>query len=156
MQWQAGASYLMNQRTAALSLTMSDSMGRPLLQALPQGQPGLTLAGSRIVIASQIPDVAPGATPIAFGNWKAAYTAVNRKAMTMLSDPYSAWFCRLFKCKARSVAHHGTDAALKPKPPARRRDKRGRASPRRRHAAGRCGQPSPQIEGGTRQRECAH
>jgi predicted phage gp36 major capsid-like protein len=35
-QWQAGASYLMNQRTAALSLTMSDSMGRPLLQALPQ------------------------------------------------------------------------------------------------------------------------
>lgn len=52
MQWHAGASYLMNQRTAALLLTMADGLGRPLLQALPQGQPAFTLAGSPIVIAS--------------------------------------------------------------------------------------------------------
>jgi HK97 family phage major capsid protein len=47
----------MNQRTAALLLTMSDGMGRPLLSPLPQSQPGFLLAGSPIVIASQMPDV---------------------------------------------------------------------------------------------------
>jgi hypothetical protein len=40
------------QPTATLLLTMADGRGRPLLQALPQGQPSFTLAGSPINIAS--------------------------------------------------------------------------------------------------------
>lgn len=47
---------------------------------------------------------APGATPIAFGNWQKAYTVVDRKAVTMLVDPYSAGFCTIFKFEARCGA----------------------------------------------------
>jgi HK97 family phage major capsid protein len=48
-----------------------------------------------------MPDVATGATPIAYGNWKRAYVVVNRKGVTMQLDPYSAGFCSLFKFEAR-------------------------------------------------------
>jgi HK97 family phage major capsid protein len=54
-----------------------------------------------VQIVTQMPNVAPGATPVAFGNWNSAYTVVNRKAVTMLQDPYSAGFCVLFKFEAR-------------------------------------------------------
>jgi HK97 family phage major capsid protein len=57
--------------------------------------------GSPVHIATQFPDVAPGTTAVAFGNWNAVYTIVNRKAVTMLQDPYSAGFCLLYKVKAR-------------------------------------------------------
>jgi HK97 family phage major capsid protein len=40
MQWQDGAVWLMNQRTAALLFTMSDANSRPLFTALPERQPG--------------------------------------------------------------------------------------------------------------------
>jgi HK97 family phage major capsid protein len=53
------------------------------------------------VIVSQFPDVLPGATPIGFGDWKAAYTIVNRRATTMVTDPFSAGFCTLYKFSAR-------------------------------------------------------
>jgi hypothetical protein len=33
------------------------------------------------------PDARLGSTPIAFGNWKQAYTVVDSKAVTMLDDP---------------------------------------------------------------------
>lgn len=100
-QWHAGGSYLVNQRTFALLLTMSDASARPLWTTLPGTEPGYTLAGSPIVIASQMPDVAPGATPIALGNWKRAYTIVERKAPTIQIDDYMAGWCRLFKAEAR-------------------------------------------------------
>jgi HK97 family phage major capsid protein len=101
MQWQPGSSYLMNQRTFALLMTMSDTSTRPLWTSLPGTEPGFTLAGSPIHIATQMPDVAPGATPIAYGNWKQAYMIVDRKAVTMLVDPYTAGFCTIFKFEAR-------------------------------------------------------
>jgi HK97 family phage major capsid protein len=101
MQWQAGCSYLMNQRTFALLMTMSDTSTRPLWTSLPGTEPGLMLAGSPIRIVTQMPDVMPGATPVAFGNWKATYTVVNRKATTMLVDPYSAGWCYLFRFECR-------------------------------------------------------
>jgi HK97 family phage major capsid protein len=90
----------MNQRTFALLMTMNDSMARQLWTSVPGSKPGFTLAGSPIVIASQMPDVAPGSTPIAFGNWKHAYRVVDREAVTMF-DPYSAGFCTIFKFEAR-------------------------------------------------------
>jgi HK97 family phage major capsid protein len=46
-------------------------------------------------------DVAPGATPVAFADWQRAYTVVNRRATTMLTDPFSAGFCTLFRFEAR-------------------------------------------------------
>jgi HK97 family phage major capsid protein len=66
MQWQAGGSNLMNQRTFALLMTMSDASGRPLLGTL-QNMPGFSFMGVPVNIVSQMPDVAPGATPVAYG-----------------------------------------------------------------------------------------
>jgi len=99
-----GGRYLMNQNTFALLLTMSDAAGRPILASFPQelpGTPGFLLNGSPINIVTQMPDVAPGATPVAFGNWSEVYMVVNRKAVTMQQDPYSAGFCILYKFEAR-------------------------------------------------------
>lgn len=99
MEWHMGCTYLMNQRTFALLLTMSDPNGRPMISNF--GTMGFSFCGSPIQIVSQMPDVAPGATPVAFGNWKRVYMIVWRKAITMQQDPYSAGFCVLYKFEAR-------------------------------------------------------
>jgi len=103
MQYHIGGRYLLNQNTLALLLTMSDAAGRPLLATFPQDvQSGPFLFnGSPLQIVTQMPDVAPGTTPIAFGNWNEVYMVVNRKAVTMQQDPYSAGFCILYKFEAR-------------------------------------------------------
>lgn len=101
MQWQEGASFLCNQRTWAQIMTLSDATGRPLWSQAPGGEPGLTLAGSPVHIATQFPDIAPGSTPIAYGNWRRAFTIVWRKGVTLQVDPYSASFCWLYKAEAR-------------------------------------------------------
>jgi len=103
IQRMDGASYLMNQRTFALLQSMSSAEGRPLWGAQGTSTPGtgFAFAGSPINIVSQMPDVQPGATAVAFGNWKRCYTVVTRKLPTLTVDPYSAGFCRLFKFEAR-------------------------------------------------------
>jgi HK97 family phage major capsid protein len=101
VQWQAGASYLMNQRTWAQIMTMSDAQGRPLWSQAPGSEPSFQLAGSPVHIVTQMPDLHPGATPVAFGNWERTYTIVWRKAVTLQVDPFSANFCVLFKAEAR-------------------------------------------------------
>ena len=103
MQWQDGSAFYVNQRTFALLQTMSSADGRPLFGATGTASPGTGFAfgGSPIRIVSQLPDVAPGATPILFGNLSAAYLLVWRRAVTMLTDPYSAGWCTLFKFESR-------------------------------------------------------
>jgi hypothetical protein len=69
-QYHPGAWYFMNQRTLGMLMTMSDASGRPLWGQLPGGFPGYQIAGSPIHIVTWMPDVAPLATPVAFGNWR--------------------------------------------------------------------------------------
>src|SRR6516225_9089169 len=101
-QWHNEGTYLMNQRTWALLATMSDAIGRPLFSPSPiQGQPGLFLNGSPVIIATQMPDCLAGNTPVLYGNLRQLYTLVNRSATTMTPDPYTAQFCHLFKFECR-------------------------------------------------------
>src|SRR5262245_63611759 len=79
MQFQGGGRYLMNQHTFGQVLTMSDAMGRPIMIAMPTDTGQFTINGSPVNIVTQMPDVAPGATPVAFGNWNLVYMVVNRK-----------------------------------------------------------------------------
>ncbi|MBR1172986.1 phage major capsid protein [Bradyrhizobium sp. KB893862 SZCCT0404] len=97
----ASAAYLMNQNTAALLFTMSDANGRPLMVPSLQDPTQFTLMGAPLKIATQMPDPVPGATPVAYGNWKQTYMVATRKAVTMQQDPYSAGFCVLFKFESR-------------------------------------------------------
>jgi HK97 family phage major capsid protein len=101
LQWQAGASYLMNQRTFALLMTMSDTTGRPLIGSLTGAMPGFGFMGVPVNIVSQLPDVAPGAVCVAYGNWQQAYTVLTRQGVTMVADPFSAGWCTLFKFSMR-------------------------------------------------------
>lgn len=101
MQFQGGGRYLMNQHTFALILTMSDALGRPIMISMPTDNGQFLINGSPIQIVTQMPDVVPGSAPVAYGNWPVAYTVVNRKAVTMQQDPYSAGFCILWKFEAR-------------------------------------------------------
>lgn len=101
MQYHSGGRYLMNQNTFGLTLTMADANNRPIMIASPTDNGQFLLNGSPVNIATQMPDVAGGATPVAFGNWNQAYMVVNRKAITMQNDPYSAGFCVLFKFESR-------------------------------------------------------
>src|SRR5215469_552618 len=93
----------MNQRTFSLLQSMSSADGRPLFGQFGTNAfgTGFSFAGSPINIVSQMPDVAPGATAVAFGNWKRAYTIVTRKLPTLQVDPFTAGFCRLYKFEAR-------------------------------------------------------
>jgi len=100
MQWQSGGSYLMNQKTFALLTTMSDATGRPLLGQLPEGA-GAQFWGSPVRIVTQMPDVAPGTTPVAFGNWPATYLVVRRTGVTMMPDPYTLPYCTMFRFETR-------------------------------------------------------
>src|SRR5262245_9478322 len=101
MNYQDGGSYIMNPKTWGLCSTMSDANGRPIMIANPtEGAPFL-LGGAPVVINALMPDVAPGATPVAFGNWQQAYTIVNRRGVTVQNDPFSAGWCTLFKFDAR-------------------------------------------------------
>jgi HK97 family phage major capsid protein len=101
VQYHAGASYLLNQKTFGQALTISDANGRPILITAPTEDGQYRLTGSPVRIVTQMPDVAPGATPIAFGDWRELYMVVNRKAVTMQQDPYTVGFCILFKWEAR-------------------------------------------------------
>jgi HK97 family phage major capsid protein len=101
MQFQGPGRYLMNQNTFGLTLTMSDAMGRPIMIATPLDNGQFIINGSPVNIVTQMPDVAPGAVPVAYGNWNLVYMVVNRKAVTMQQDPYSAGFCILFKFEGR-------------------------------------------------------
>jgi HK97 family phage major capsid protein len=106
VEWHDDARFFMNQRTLALCLTMSDTSHRPLL--MPTVNEGAAVRGERfsllgfpVTIMSQLPDVAPGATPILFGSLRRAYLLVWRRDVTLLTDPYSAGFCQLYKFSAR-------------------------------------------------------
>src|SRR5262249_1833521 len=96
-----GGAYLLNQRTFGLLLTMSDAIGRPIMIADPTQSGQFLINGSPVVLATQKPNCEPGATPVAFGGWRPAYTGVTGRATTFLVDPYSAGWCSLFKFDAR-------------------------------------------------------
>ena len=101
-QWHGEGIYVMNQRSWALVATMTDAIGRPLFAPSPiQGQPNFLLNGSPVIIATQMPDVLPGNTPVLYGNLRQLYTLVQRSGTTMTPDPYTGGFCTIFKFESR-------------------------------------------------------
>ena len=70
-------------------------------------QPGLatnvpnTILGSPYAELSTMPDIAAGAYPIAFGDWRRAYRLIDRVALGVMRDPYSKSDNGLISFKAR-------------------------------------------------------
>ncbi|WP_313435074.1 phage major capsid protein [Novosphingobium sp.] len=84
-----GASWVMNAKTLALVRKLKAADGSFLWQpGLMEGQPN-RLLGYPVVEAEDMPDVAAGALPIAFGNFRAGYLIAERSATSILRDPFT-------------------------------------------------------------------
>ena len=87
--YRQGASWVMNSSTLAEVRKLRTADGALLWQpGLVEGQPD-RLLGYSIVEAEAMPDIAAGACPIAFGNFKAGYLIAERSATSILRDPFS-------------------------------------------------------------------
>jgi hypothetical protein len=100
MQWHQGASYLISQRTFSSLLTMGDPVGRSLLQPMPKGQPIYTLPASRDRQSDARCERRQHAGLVC--ELEKTYMIVERKAVTLQVDAYSAGFCVIYKAEARA------------------------------------------------------
>ena len=84
-----GASFVMNSATLAEVRKLKTADGAFLWQpGLVEGQPD-RLLGYPVVEAEDMPDIAPGSFPIAFGNFRHGYLIAERSATQVLRDPFT-------------------------------------------------------------------
>ena len=84
-----GASFVMNSATLAEVRKLKTADGAFLRQpGLVEGQPD-RLLGYPVVEAEDMPDIAAGAFPIAFGNFRHGYLIAESGATQILRDPYT-------------------------------------------------------------------
>jgi len=99
--YSAGAVWLMRRATIGALLLLKDGNGqyiwRPSFEA---GKPSVLL-GYPVREAADMPTVQAAALPIAFGNFKAGYTIVDRLGITVLRDPFTAKPFVLFYARKR-------------------------------------------------------
>lgn len=87
--YRNGAKFMMNNTTLFKVRTLKDEQGNYLWQpGLQLGQPS-ALLGYGIAENEQFSDMAAGAVPLAFGNFKRCYTILDRVGVRMLRDPYT-------------------------------------------------------------------
>ncbi len=85
-----GASWLMRRATVGALLLLKDGDGQYLWRpSLQVGAPSVLL-GYPVNWAADMPAVAASAFPVAFGNFREAYTIVDRLGITTLRDPFTA------------------------------------------------------------------
>ncbi|MEM8572431.1 MAG: phage major capsid protein [Pseudomonadota bacterium] len=89
-RYRANATFVMNSKTAGAVRKMKDADGRFLWSdGLAAGEPA-RLMGYPVLIAEDMPDIAPDAFAIAFGDFQAGYTVAERPDLRILRDPFSA------------------------------------------------------------------
>lgn len=87
--YRQNARWLMNSMTAAAIAKFKDGDGNYLWrETYVAGQPA-TLLGYPVEIDENMPDVAAGALPIAFGDFKRGYVINDRQGIRILRDPYT-------------------------------------------------------------------
>lgn len=100
-QYLPGAVWVLNRRVRADVRKFKDGQNNYLWQpAQFAGQPDLLL-GHPVVLDEEMPAKSSGGFPLAFGNFKAGYTIVDRHGIKVLRDPYTAKPYVLFYCYAR-------------------------------------------------------
>ena len=89
-EYRVNASFVMNSKTAAVIRKMKDGDGRFLwTDALAAGQVP-QLLGYPVLISEDMPDIGTDTLAVAFGDFRAAYTIVERPDLRVLRDPFSA------------------------------------------------------------------
>jgi HK97 family phage major capsid protein len=88
--YRANAVFVMNSKTAGAVRKMKDADGRFLwADGLASAEPA-RLMGYPVLIAEDMPDIAPDAFALAFGDFRAGYTVAERPDLRVLRDPFSA------------------------------------------------------------------
>ena len=80
----------MNRRTQSAVRKLKDGDGNYLWAPPASAGARATLMGFPVVEAEAMPDIAPGANAIAFGDFARFYLVVDRQGVRVLRDPYSA------------------------------------------------------------------
>ncbi|WP_099912237.1 phage major capsid protein [Puniceibacterium antarcticum] len=112
-QYRAGATFVMNSKTAGSLRKLKDADGRHLWSdGFSAGEPA-RLLGYPVLIAEDMPDVASGSCAIAFGNFSAGYTIAERPDLRILRDPFSAKPHVLFYATKRVGGDVSDFAAIK-------------------------------------------
>lgn len=88
-EYRAGASWIMNRKTAATVRKLKDGDGRYLwAESLAAGEPP-RLLGFPVALDEEMPDVGAGTMPIAFGDFASGYLVVDRIGLRLLRDPFT-------------------------------------------------------------------
>jgi HK97 family phage major capsid protein len=88
--YRANATFVMNSKTVGAVRKMKDADGRFMWSdGLAANEPA-RLMGYPVLISEDMPDVAANAHPIAFGDFRSAYTIAERPDLRILRDPFSA------------------------------------------------------------------
>lgn len=112
-EYRANATFVMNSKTAGAVRKLKDADGRFLWSdGLAAGEPA-RLLGYPVMIAEDMPDIASGATAIAFGDFSAGYTVAERPDLRVLRDPFSAKPHVLFYATKRVGGDVSDFAAIK-------------------------------------------
>jgi HK97 family phage major capsid protein len=88
--YRQNGAFVMNRKTQAEIRKFKDAQGHYLWQPPAQAGGRASLMGFPVVESEHMPDVAAGATPIAFGDFRRGYLVVDRTGLRILRDPYSA------------------------------------------------------------------
>jgi HK97 family phage major capsid protein len=111
-EYQSNATWLMNRLTLAQTLTMTDNDGKPIWSPQVIQQGGVPqILGRPIRIVTQMPNAEVGSKPIAVGDWKEAYTIVNRLGLTTIRDAITMAKCGI-KWTFRQRIGGGSTCAL--------------------------------------------
>jgi HK97 family phage major capsid protein len=112
-EYRAGATFVMNSKTAGAVRKMKDADGRFLWSdGLAAGEPA-RLMGYPVLIAEDMPDIASDALAIAFGDFGSGYTIAERPDLRVLRDPFSAKPHVLFYATKRVGGDVSDFAAIK-------------------------------------------
>lgn len=88
--YRNGATFLMNDSTCEKIRTLKDTEGNYLWRpGIMEGAPDLLL-GKPVAYDDNLADIAAGAFPLFFGNFKRAYLILDRMGIRILRDPYTS------------------------------------------------------------------
>ncbi|KAA2237239.1 phage major capsid protein [Salinarimonas soli] len=88
--YRQNATFVMNRKTQSAIRKFKDGQGNYLWQPPATPGAGATLMTFPVVEAEDMPDMAPNAAAIAFGDFRRGYLVVDRTGVRVLRDPYSA------------------------------------------------------------------
>lgn len=88
--YRANAAFVMNSKTVGAVRKMKDADGRFMWSdGLAANEPA-RLMGYPVLVSEDMPDVGANTYPVAFGDFRAAYTIAERPDLRILRDPFSA------------------------------------------------------------------